>query len=279
MRRRIYWLLPDLASAIRMENDLLLARVAWQHIHFVGREDADMTGLHAANVLQSSDLIRSAQTGLVIGAGLGTILGVVAALFFPIVGDAPEWGMAAVLAILGGLFGAWASSMIGISTPSSRLKRFAPAFNSASTASVEIYANLGYKWFNLRYGRFVSDFFGWNVNNSGVGVFNSLQPQAGLTGSSKGSQNLELSCTFEVAEGTTLKGTAGRQTIPNSVGLSWTYYSLAATKSLADNWSAGLLLSGTSRPAGFKQYGSLTNNGQTSTPSRSTLVVSLSKGF
>lgn len=127
MRRRIYWLLPDLASAIRMENDLLLARVAWQHIHFVGREDADMTGLHAANVLQSSDLIRSAQTGLVIGAGLGTVLGVVAALFFPIVGDAPEWGMAAVLAILGGLFGAWASSMIGISTPSSRLKRFAPA--------------------------------------------------------------------------------------------------------------------------------------------------------
>ena len=156
---------------------------------------------------------------------------------------------------------------------------FTPPFNPASTASVEVYANLGYKWFNLRYGRFVSDFFGWNVNNSGVGVFNSLQPQAGLTGSSKGSQNLELSGTFEVAEGLTLKGTAGRQTIPHSVGLSWTYYSLAATKSLADNWSAGVLLSGTSRPDGFKQYGSLTNNGQTSTPSRSTLVVSLSKGF
>jgi len=32
-----------------------------------------------------------------------------------------------VLAVLGALFGAWASSMIGISTPSSRLKRFEPA--------------------------------------------------------------------------------------------------------------------------------------------------------
>lgn len=156
---------------------------------------------------------------------------------------------------------------------------FVPAFDSASTTSVELYANLGYKGFNLRYGRFTSNFFGWNVNNSGVGVFNSLQPQAGLTGSSKGSQNLELSGTFEVAEGLTVKGTAGRQTIPRSVDLSWTYYALAATKTLGDNWSAGLTLSGTDGPRGFKQYGSLTNNGQTSTPSRSTLVLTVSKGF
>lgn len=156
---------------------------------------------------------------------------------------------------------------------------FTPAFNSESTASVEVYANLGYKWFNLRYGRFVTKFFGWNVNNSGVGVFNALQPQAGLTGSSKGSQNLEVSGSFEVADGLTLKGTAGRQMMPNSVDISWTYYSLAATKSLPDNWSAGLALWGTSGPKAFKQYGSLTNNGQTSTPSRSTVVLSVSKGF
>ena len=41
MRRRIYWLLPDLASARRTMNDLLLARIAEQHIHFVAREDAE----------------------------------------------------------------------------------------------------------------------------------------------------------------------------------------------------------------------------------------------
>ncbi len=127
MRRRIYWLLPDLASAVRTENDLLLARIAWQHIHFVGREDADMTGLHAANVLQTSDVIRSAQAGLVIGGASGAVVGVLVALFFPIIGPAPDWGTAAVLSILGGAIGAWASSMIGISTPSSRLKRFEPA--------------------------------------------------------------------------------------------------------------------------------------------------------
>lgn len=126
MRRRIYWLLPDLASAIRTENDLLLARIDWQHIHFVGREDADMTGLHTANVLQTSDLIRSAQSGLVVGGAVGAVLGVLVALFFPLFGPGPEWGMVAVLSILGAGFGAWASSLIGASTPSHRLKRFQP---------------------------------------------------------------------------------------------------------------------------------------------------------
>ena len=127
MRRRIYWLLPDLESARRTMDDLLLARIAEQHMHFVAREEADLTGLHPANVLQTSDVIRAAQMGLVVGGIAGTLLGVLAAIFFPIVGDEPQWGMVAVIAMLGGAFGAWSSSMIGVSTPSHRLKRFEPA--------------------------------------------------------------------------------------------------------------------------------------------------------
>ena len=127
MRRRIYWLLPDLESARRTMDDLLLARIAEQHMHFVAREDADLTGLHPANVLQTSDVIRAAQMGLVVGGIAGTLLGVLAAIFFPIVGDEPQWGMVSVIAVLGGAFGAWSSSMIGVSTPSHRLKRFEPA--------------------------------------------------------------------------------------------------------------------------------------------------------
>jgi hypothetical protein len=86
-----------------------------------------MTGLHAANLLQSSDVVRSAQAGLVIGGAVGAVLGAFAALFFPVFGHAPEWGMIAVLAIVGAGFGAWVSSMIGVSTPSNRLKRFGAA--------------------------------------------------------------------------------------------------------------------------------------------------------
>ena len=73
MRKRIYWLLPDLDSARTTMNDLLLARIDVRHIHFVAREDADMRGLHAANVLQTSDVVRSAEIGLIVGAGLGDL--------------------------------------------------------------------------------------------------------------------------------------------------------------------------------------------------------------
>ncbi len=124
MRRRIYWLVPGLDSARRTMNDLLLARIAEQHIHFVGGSDADMSGLHEANVLQTSDVVRAAQMGLMVGGLVGALLGVAAAVMFPIVGDQPQWGVAAVLAIAGAIFGAWAASLVGASVPSHRLRRF-----------------------------------------------------------------------------------------------------------------------------------------------------------
>lgn len=124
MRRRIYWLLPDLPSAWATMDDLLLARIDVRHMHFIAREDVDMSGLHAATVLQTSDFIRSAQAGLIMGAAVGGSVGGIVATTYPMFGDKPEWGVIAVLAVIGALFGAWTSSMIGISTPSKRLRRF-----------------------------------------------------------------------------------------------------------------------------------------------------------
>lgn len=126
MYRRIYWLLPDLESARRTMDDLLLARIDARRIHFVAREGSSMAGLHAATVLQTSDVVRSAEMGLIVGAGVGALLGVLVAVFYPIVGDDPQWGLAAGLAIAGALFGVWTATMIGVSTPSKRLARFAP---------------------------------------------------------------------------------------------------------------------------------------------------------
>ena len=128
-RRRGYWLLPNLASARRTMGDLQQARIAAAHIHFAGPEGMDMTGLHAANVWQTSDVVHAAETGLVIGGALGTVVGLVAALLFPVMGESPEWQTAVVLAVLGGAIGAWSASMIGISIPSARLRRFEGAID------------------------------------------------------------------------------------------------------------------------------------------------------
>lgn len=124
MHSRIYWLLPDVESARLTMDDLLLERIDYRKIHFAAREGTDMSGLHAATLWQTSDVIRSAEMGLIVGAGVGALLGALAAVYYPIVGDEPQWALAAVLAIAGAIFGTWASTMIGVSTPSKRLERF-----------------------------------------------------------------------------------------------------------------------------------------------------------
>jgi len=124
MKRRIYWLMPDLASARQAMDDLVWARVDVAHIHFAGPEGMDMAGLHAANVWQTSDLVHAAKTGWVVGSACGILVGLAAALLFPITGDGPEWEVAVLVAIVGGVVGAWSASMVGISIPSPRLQRF-----------------------------------------------------------------------------------------------------------------------------------------------------------
>ena len=127
MSRRIYWLIPDVASARGAVDDLLLARVPVQHIHCVGREGMNLSGLHPANVLQTTDVIYAAEAGLLIGGTIGIAAGLLVAMYYPLGIGALQWGVVAVLGVLGALFGAWSSSMIGISVPSHRLKRFEAA--------------------------------------------------------------------------------------------------------------------------------------------------------
>lgn len=125
MRKRIYWLLPHHASARQTMDDLLLARIDEGHIHFAAREGATMDGLHAASILQTSDLVEAAQQGALIGAGMGAAAGVLAA--FTVVGTGSPAGVVMLLAAVGAALGTWAASMIGSSTPSRRLRRFEQA--------------------------------------------------------------------------------------------------------------------------------------------------------
>jgi len=127
VRRRIYWLMPDLASARWAMQDLLEAGVESARIHFAAAEGADLADLQEANIWQTSDVVRAAKNGLLIGCALGACVGLVAAALFPLVEDDITWELSAMLALLGGLMGAWSASMVGISIPSQRLARFAGA--------------------------------------------------------------------------------------------------------------------------------------------------------
>jgi hypothetical protein len=123
MRRRLYFVLPDLATAIRTANDLLLARIEDKYMHFIGRDGMSLGQLHAATVAQTSDLRHSLQLGAAIGLVGGVLLGAYLMMFPP---DGLDLGIGTLVActILGGMFGSWASTLIGLSVPNKQLLPF-----------------------------------------------------------------------------------------------------------------------------------------------------------
>ena len=123
MKRRLYFILPDVRTAKKVYRELLLSHIDDHHMHVVAKEDTPLNGLPEANLWQKSDVIHGAQLGLVIGGLTGAILGVGIVLADLLPGAAAGLIILAV-ALAGALIGAWASSMIALAAPNSRLRPF-----------------------------------------------------------------------------------------------------------------------------------------------------------
>lgn len=128
MRRRMYFVLPDVPTAEQTMNDLLLARIEESHIHCLGRRGTPLGSLREASVLQKTDVAHGATLGLVIG-GLGGAMVGTAVVFIPFLGGSLPLVTILLTALGGAVFGAWASSMIASSTPNSRLAMFGKDFD------------------------------------------------------------------------------------------------------------------------------------------------------
>jgi len=129
MRRRLYFMLPDIEMAKKLERELLLAHIDDSHIHFHATVDAKLAELPKANLLQRTDLLHGMFIGLVVGAVVGSALGYLLYLY-PAFGDTLGMGPILGLAIAGAVFGSWASGMVAISMPNSRLKGFQSAIDN-----------------------------------------------------------------------------------------------------------------------------------------------------
>lgn len=128
MRRRLYFMLPNVSSAETIERELLLAKIDDPHIHFLARDGINLRRLHVANLLQRSDLLHGIGIGMIAGGITGALAGV-ALSFYPELGDAIGMGGILVLAVVCAMIGSWVSGMIAVSIPNSRLKRFQPAID------------------------------------------------------------------------------------------------------------------------------------------------------
>ena len=123
MRKRLYYMLPDVHSARRMLDELLLMRIEERHLHFLARRGTLPADLPEASVLQKTDIVHGAEMGLVIGGVAGTLGGVLVVLMPP-AGVTLQLVTILITALAGALFGTWVSSMVGTQVPNSRLKAF-----------------------------------------------------------------------------------------------------------------------------------------------------------
>jgi hypothetical protein len=135
MRRRMYFLLPDVDSARRTADDLLLARIEHRHMHFLASRGTHLHELNEAGPLEKSDLVHGAELGLVIGGGIGLVVGALVILTEPGGLHVRPFAVLAGLVVCA-VFGAWVASMIGASVPNSRLRGFADEIAGGSVLAM-----------------------------------------------------------------------------------------------------------------------------------------------
>jgi hypothetical protein len=124
MRRRLYWLAPNVESARRIADDLLLARIDDRHMHFLARPGTNLGALHEASILQTSDVRHAAIVGILLGGLLGAIAGWLLAQY-GFEGHFIGVGGVLLMTAFGAGFGFFASTLVGTSVPNSSLKQFA----------------------------------------------------------------------------------------------------------------------------------------------------------
>lgn len=80
MRRRLYFVVPDLKSAHVVMNELLLARIGASCIHFHAKPGKQLGNLPKANILEKTDVVYAGIGGFLFGAGFGFLGGLLAYL-------------------------------------------------------------------------------------------------------------------------------------------------------------------------------------------------------
>lgn len=161
-----------------------------------------------------------------------------------------------------------------------------PAFPAGTTKSndlntFEIYASLSYKFLSFKVGRAMTEYWGWNNNNSGVGVGFAGDLNAGVKprGDTAGSYFYELNAAYEVVPSWTLSGQLGRQVISDAKGLDITYYKAGVTKGFSGGWSVGAFYSGTNEPDAYKDFLSLRDTIDTEDIAKDTGFITITKSF
>lgn len=129
MRKRLYFVLPDIKRAKQVFKELLLNHIEERYIHVMARDGTNLSDLPEVTVLQKSDAMHGLWHGLIVGGGTGAIAGTIV-LLYPPSGFATSLGLVLAMALMGSVMGIWISGMIASDIPNKRLKPFESALEA-----------------------------------------------------------------------------------------------------------------------------------------------------
>jgi hypothetical protein len=123
MRKRLYYLVPDVTQSRKLFRSLLLAQIEARHIHVLAKPGVDLGEMPEAGLNQRTDVLHGAFRGILFGGVTGAAIG--SLLYFnPPITMALPLAIISMLALLGAIFGAWAASLIGLDLFNTQLLRF-----------------------------------------------------------------------------------------------------------------------------------------------------------
>lgn len=122
--KRLYFVAPDVASARKTVDELLLARVDQHHIHAIAKDGTPMEDLPTASFFQKTDLAHGVEQGLALGGASGLLAGLVA-ISLPGAGLILGGGAIMLATTLAGAsIGAWSASLRALNIPNTHLAEF-----------------------------------------------------------------------------------------------------------------------------------------------------------
>lgn len=129
--KRLYLLVPDIDNATRIVNALKEMGIMNEGMHVIVRDTEnqrrlEMTQVLEAGLLETTDIKYALIRGIIAGGLLGLIAGTLLVLFPPqeFIVFALGVGTVVLITLLGVLFGAWASTLIGVSIPNPAVQKF-----------------------------------------------------------------------------------------------------------------------------------------------------------
>lgn len=138
---KLYFLVPGVDMAEKIVRDLEYRGVGDADIGVLGSSKALTESMPGPDITETSDVKPALKQGAVVGGATG-LLGGLAATVVPggfAVGGAALAGMA----LAGSAFGAWASSLIGISVPNREVARLQSAIDAGEILLIVNPADIG----------------------------------------------------------------------------------------------------------------------------------------